>query len=196
MTFHPATQLTAWAALALAMQLMPLAGLVLLAVLALPLAALLARRRAGLLLRRSRWLLLSIVLLFAFATPGQPLTAGITVEGLVLALEHGLRLALMLVTLAIVHERLGNGGLLAGLYLLLAPLGQWRQLRGRLVARLLLVLEYVEEGAGPGGWRAWMAEDGAGPDRIELAVAPLLARDWLVLATLAAVALVVWGKLT
>lgn len=192
---HPAAQLAVWMMLALGMQLLPLSGLVLLSVVVVPAVVIWAPHRAALLLRRSRWLFLSIVLLFAYATPGQPLVAGITIEGLVLALEHGLRLALMLVTLAIVHERLGNGGLLAGLYVLMAPLSHYCQLRQRIVARLLLVLEYVEQGVGPGGWRTWLTETGGGPDRIELVVAPLAARDWLVLAIAAVAGILMLGRL-
>jgi len=160
-----------------------------------PIALIRAPRRTRSLLRRARWLLLSLVLLFAFATPGRPLAAGVTFEGLSLAAEHSLRLALLLASLAIVHEIAGNSGLLAGLYRILAPLASWRQLRQRIVTRLLLVLDYVENGPGPGGWRAWLSEpEEGGSDRLQLPVYPFSMADRAVLATLAAAA-VAWSLL-
>ena len=158
MVFHPATLLAGWGLFVLLVQQLPVAGLGALATVVLLMALRRAPARTRSLLRRARWLLLSIVLLFAFSTPGRPLAAGVTVEGLELAGEHGLRLVLLLASLAIVHELVGNGGLLAGLHLILAPLASWRRLRERIVTRLLLVLDYVENGPGPGGWRAWLAE--------------------------------------
>ena len=133
----------------------------------------------------------SIVLLFALATPGRPLGFGLTAEGLSLAFEHGCRLALLLASLAVVHEILGNDGLLAGLYVLLSPLGDWRQLRQRVVARLMLVLDYVENGPGEGGWRAWLAEPaGDGVERLTLPRRLAGPRDWIAASALTALALI------
>ncbi len=133
----------------------------------LPLAARYAGTRLRQLLRRTRWLLLSIALLFAFVTPGQPLAEpwgrlGLTKEGMEFALLHSLRLILLLGLLAILLERLGIPALISGLYTLLAPLGK-NQRRSQMALRLLLVLEYVEQGralrAGgkAPGWRYWLA---------------------------------------
>jgi hypothetical protein len=188
--FHPATILAGWGLLALLVQQVPLAGLASISVIVLPLAFARAPRRSWSLLRRARWLLLSIVLLFAFATPGRPLVAGLTAEGLELAAEHGLRLALLLASLAVVHEILGNAGLLAGLHLILAPLASWRNLRPRIVARLLLVLEYVENGPEPGGWRAWLSDPTeSGAERLHLPAYCIGSADWTAFAFLAAAAL-------
>jgi hypothetical protein len=192
---HPATLLAGWGLFVLMLQQVPVAAAAMLSAIILPIALLRAPRRTRSLLRRARWLLLSIVLLFAFATPGRPLLAGTTAEGLGLAAEHGLRLTLLLASLAIVHEILGNAGLLTGLHLLLAPLASWRQLRERIVTRLLLVLDYVENGPGPGGWRAWLSESKEGGcDRLQLPAYPFGMIDRLVLATLASAA-VAWSVL-
>lgn len=192
---HPATQLTAWAALALVLQRLSLPGLAGAALPALTIALLVASRRSHLLLRRSRWLLLSIALLFTFSTPGEPLFPGVTIEGLVLAAEQGLRLVLMLVTLAVIHERLGNIGMLEGLYVLLAPLSRWRRLRERIVVRLLLVLEYVEDETSSRDWRAWLADhDADGPDLMMLPARVLAGSDRMIL-TFVAVAAIAWGML-
>lgn len=196
MAFHPATLLTAWGLFALAVQQAPLGTLAIIAALTLPAAWLRAPARSWSLLRRARWLILSIALLFAFATPGRPLAAGVTLEGLDMAAEHGLRLLLLLASLAVVHEILGNNGLLAGLHLLLAPLAYWRNLRERIVARLMLVLEYVENGPGAGGWRAWVSDPPSeATESLALPSYGVSAADWAALALFVGLAMA-WGLLS
>lgn len=189
--FHPATLLTAWSGFALSLSFLPLAAL---AALAIPLAAaaiVLARRRTFGLLKRARWLFLSIALLFAFATPGLLLPGlwgriGLTHDGLALAAEHVARLLLLLTSLSLLHEMLGTAGLLSGLYWLLAPLRRaWCE---RIVVRLMLVVEFVEGGAG-GGWREWMGGEDAGPASLALSVRKSRWHD--ALALILVVALVV-----
>lgn len=166
MTLHPATLLWCWLCAALALQWLSWPWLMLLA---LPLSLwilLAARPRFAQLFRRSRWLLLSILILFAMATPGLALPGlagqlGLTDSGLELAATHSLRLVLLLMLLALLLEHLGVAALVAGLYSLLAPLGNDPR-RSQLALRLMLVLEYVEQGrtlqqqAGVPGWRYWL----------------------------------------
>jgi hypothetical protein len=194
---HPATVLLTWISVVLALQSLSLSGVIWAALLLLPLPLILARRRVARLLRRARWLLLSIAIMFALASPGQHLPGilgdfGVTYDGLELAAEHSLRLILLLVTLALVHEVLGTNGLMAGLHWLLAPLSGWRSMRERMVVRLMLVLDYVE--ATPvGNWRTWLApglfESIKGSDAIDLAVYSAGAIDWAVIGLLATLAL-------
>lgn len=166
MTLHPATLLWCWLCAVLALQWLPWWWLLWLS---LPLSVwvmLAARRRYSQLLRRSRWLLLSILILFAWATPGLALPGlagqlGLTDTGIELAATHSLRLVLLLMLLALLLERLGVTALVAGLHGLLAPLGQHPR-RSQLALRLMLVLEYVEQGrqlqqqAELPGWRYWL----------------------------------------
>lgn len=182
--FHPATLLLAWVAFLLVLPTLTSGELILLLLPVLAAAFLLARARAAAMLRRARWLLLSIALLFAFATPGVALSnflgdAGITHEGLTLAAEHLTRLLLLLATLAVLHETLGTAGLLSGLHWILAPLQGWRNLRERIVVRLMLVIDFVE--SGQGSWRRWLGEDDVGPRSLALSVRPSGWRDALVL---------------
>lgn len=187
--FHPATVLLAWGVFALLLQELPPAALGAAVAILLPAAWWRAPGRCRSLLRRARWLFLSIVILFAFATPGRPLLAGVTAEGLALAAEHGCRLALLLASLAVLHEFLGNAGLLSGLHALLAPLSLWRNLRERIVARLMLVLDFVENGPGEGGWRAWLSDPPVGGvERLSLPRVAMGHADWLALALLAGIA--------
>jgi energy-coupling factor transport system permease protein len=136
---------------------------------------------------KHRWLLLSIIVMFAFATPGERLPAplgdvGLTYDGLRLAAEHFLRLVLLLATLALLHDRLGSEGMITGLHWLLAPLAGSRRLRERMVVRLMLVLDYVERQP-RGGWRTWLAGDVAGPESLALTTCRTRVLDWMVLAT-------------
>lgn len=68
------------------------------------------------LLKRTRWLIVSLVLLFALATPGVYLlpmfgSLGPTEEGLRLGLEHFMRLLFVLASLAVLLEMTGLEGL-------------------------------------------------------------------------------------
>lgn len=188
--FHPATLLVTWAGCALALPLLPLNAALATMAVALVAALAFARRRSVVLLRRSRWLLLSIALLFAFATPGLsvpgwPGRIGLTQDGLLLAAEHLSRLVILLATLALLHERLQTAGLLTGLHALLG-LARSEALRERIAVRLMLVVEYIEGRDAKAGWRHWLDDDaGDGPDRLTLAVRRLAWPDWLAYAAMA-----------
>jgi hypothetical protein len=191
--FHPATLLLAWAEFALVLPLLPLAVL---ATLLPPVGAaafFFASARTRTLLRRARWLLLSLALLFSFATPGLSLPGlpgrlGMTEDGLLLGAEHLARLLLLLATLALLHERLGTAGFVTGLHWILGGVCRTRELRERIVVRLMLVVEFVDSGKGRGGWRDWLGGADAGPHRLTLTVRQPQLRDWLALALLTAVA--------
>ncbi|MEZ5613999.1 MAG: hypothetical protein R3E35_02150 [Rhodocyclaceae bacterium] len=197
---HPTVRLIAWGVLAALVQWLPLSGLLLACAAALSAGAWLAPRRMGLLLRRTRWLILSLVLLFALATPGVYLlpslgVMGPTAEGLRLGLEHLLRLLFVLASLAVLLERTGAEGLVAGLHGLMRPLSWLGLDRGRVALRLMLVMHYVEQ-APPGlHWREWLlgnVVEGESP-RLRLQAAGLGAADFAVLAGLTLVLIVFFG---
>jgi len=196
--FHPATLLLAWAGFAFVLSLLPLGVLGALLVPVSIFAAFAARQRTVLLLKRTRWLLLSIAALFAFATPGLlvpgPLGGlGMTQDGLALAGEHLSRLLLLLATLALLHEHLGTEGFVSGLYWLLAPLSGWHGLRERIVVRLMLVIEFVENDK-RGGWRYWLNErNDSGPASLPLDVRQAQWKDRVaVLAVVCALVALAW----
>lgn len=201
MILNPASLLLAWLALALAMQWLPLPALLGAAAVVLPAVGLSARGRFLILLRRARWLLLSLALLFALATPGAELPGmagmlGLTYEGVLLAATHVVRLTLLLALLALLLERLGIPALVAGLYLLLQPFGDSRATR-RLALRLLLVLEYVENG---GKTEHKPLRDWLSPQMelveyppLRMAVAPFAGIDYLVMALVLLGLCGIWG---
>ncbi len=105
-----------------------------------------ARWHFLIILRRSRWLLLTMLVLFGWMTPGTP-SPGLpmaTQEGLVLAAEHVARLLLAIATVAVLLTRLSAAELVSGLRSLLAPLAPLGGFRNRLAVRLMLTLEAVE----------------------------------------------------
>lgn len=193
-SWHPAALLVLWVGYVFLLQPFAVTGLSVAAMAMLPAALYSAGQATRKLLFRTRWLLLTIAILFAFATPGERLPGalgewGITWDGLRQGLEHVLRLVLLLAALALLHKKLGNDGIMAGLHWLLTPLARWRDLRQRIVARLMLVLDHVEN-APPENWRSWLMEDDVtGVDRLTLSVRPARFRDWIVFGGTAAMAL-------
>ncbi|MBM3390798.1 MAG: hypothetical protein FJY34_02305 [Betaproteobacteria bacterium] len=167
---HPTVRLLAWAAAVVFSQLLPLAMLVPVCAAVTGLAMWRAGRHLTLLLRRTRWLILALLLLFAFATPGVYVLPalgafGPSEEGMRLGLEHALRLLVVLSALALLLQLNDMDGLLSGLHGLLWPL-EWLGLdRGRVALRLMLVLRYVEQAPPGQHWRAWL-EGPVGAERI------------------------------
>jgi len=150
----------AWCLLVGAMQvlasglLLATAGLVLLCAFAV------SRHKFMQLLRRTRWIMLSLLLIYAWSTPGHALpesfgTFGPTREGLLDGALQLIRLLAALAALAILLERLHRQQLIAGLYTLFAPLRLIGLSRERFAVRLALTLHYAEVAMlrGKGGWR-------------------------------------------
>ncbi|HUW26323.1 MAG TPA: hypothetical protein VMW07_07325 [Gallionella sp.] len=149
MRFHPAAQILAWCLLIVAIQaltpilLLVAAGLVFLC------AFLISRHKFIQLLHRTRWIMLSLLLIYAYSTPGQPLLDMLGVfspsrEGMIDGVSQLTHLLAALAGLAILLERLHRQQLIAGLYTLFVPL-QWLGLsRERLAVRLALTLHYAE----------------------------------------------------
>jgi hypothetical protein len=197
--FHPATLLLSWVGVALSLQwcrwpwLLPL--LLITAILSFWLAA----RRSRQLLWRARWLLFSLLLLFLFATPGEFLPGlagqlGMTREGLEQGAEQIGRLLILLLSLALLHEQLGNQGLMSGLYWLLMPFA-WRDIT---VVRLMLVLEYVEEKSSVSAWRQWFSERADLPEEeggatCQLSDQPIARQDRLLILLLGVGIVTFWS---
>ena len=147
---HPATRLLLLGLLAVAVQqLRPLAlGLLGFSLVAVALWC--APRLLKKMLYRTRWLLLTMLLVFAFTTPGEyvpgwPLDSAPTYEGLASGLWQATRLVIMLAGLAWMLGVSSRDDLMAGIFLLLRPL-RWLGLSPqRFSARLWLTLHYVEQ---------------------------------------------------
>lgn len=167
---HPASLLAGWAVAAVAVPHLDGSLLAAAAASSCLMGAAMAGGHLRPLMRRMRWLILTVVVLYAFATPGEylegwPGDAGLTRDGLIEGGEHLLRLLTMLSLLALVLEACPRSRLVAGLHGMALPLAWLGFDRDRAAIRLLMVLQYVEGGppAGKAGWRHWMdASDAAG----------------------------------
>lgn len=157
-----------------------------------------APRRFVRLLRRARWLLLSIALVFVFATPGELMFAALgsaspTFEGVWLAMSHVAKLVSLLALLALLLEFTPHDTMIAGLHGLFGPLAAVGFPRDRLALRLMLVLRYAEEFRLPGRntWHNWLAamEHDAPSTSVQIRKVRLSTPDIIALAGLGAVAL-------
>ena len=99
-----------------------------------------------LLLRRSRWLLLTMLVMFGWFTPGTtlPYIPGASTEGLLLAADNLGRMLIALSIVALILKALSAPELVAGMRSLLAPLVLFRISRDRIAVRLALTLNEVE----------------------------------------------------
>jgi energy-coupling factor transport system permease protein len=105
--------------------------------------------RLLILLRRTRWILFSLLLIYAYATPGEAVWAqgeaySPTLEGLQDGFLQLGRLVCTLAGLAILLMRLTQNQLIEGLFVLLAPLQKIGFPRERVAVRLALTLRYAE----------------------------------------------------
>lgn len=193
MPLHPATLILVWGVLVATLQILSglklfaLAGLMLLATVAF------SGYKFLLLLRRTRWVLFSLLMIYAYVTPGHALieTLGLyspTREGLMAGAIQLLRLLAALGGLALLLDRLHRQQLIAGLYVLLAPLSLLRVSRERVAVRLALTLHYAEVALlrGARDWRAHLQQlfepVADAPHPVDLPLPRFAWRDWLVLA--------------
>lgn len=106
------------------------------------------------LLKRLRWIMLSLLLIYGYATPGSaawqvtewPLLAQFspTLEGLITGFLQLARIVTMLAALAILAGLLSQQQLMSGLYYLIYPLRYVGLSPEKLVMRLALTMQYAE----------------------------------------------------
>jgi energy-coupling factor transporter transmembrane protein EcfT len=148
-TFHPAAQIVTWCLLVVILQFLKFDMLLLAAGIILLLAMLLSAHKLRQLLRRTRWIMLSLLLVYAYSTPGQQVLEAFGVfspsrEGIGDGVLQLTRLLSALAGLAILLDRLHRKQLIAGLYTLFAPLQLIGVSRERVAVRLALTLHYAE----------------------------------------------------
>lgn len=149
MKFHPAAQIITWCILVVMLQKLTFTPLLMTASLILLAALILSKHKFIQLIRRTRWVMFSLLIIYSYATPGQPLFEVLGIfspsrEGMMDGVLQLTRLLSALAALAILLDRLDRPQLIAGLYTLFAPM-QWLGLsRERLAVRLALTLHYAE----------------------------------------------------
>lgn len=148
-SLHPATPILAWLMLALLLaKLSPEA--VLLATASLVFLSIVMRSRQAIrLLLRARWIMVAIMAVYAYATPGRALWPALgmlspTFEGVFDGGVQVLRLAGPLIALSLLLAHMPQARMIAGLYALARPASLLGVSRERLVIRLALTLQYAE----------------------------------------------------
>lgn len=146
---HPTTLLLAWMGFALALSWFDQYALILASTLILAALFATGTARCWRLVRRTRVLLIALLLLYAFTTPGAPLFSGWeqaspSYEGVIAGMQQIWRLLLMMAALAAVLTYLSRAQLLAGIYVLLLPLKPLGVPVTRFAVRLWLTLHYAE----------------------------------------------------
>ena len=147
---HPASRLLAWIVFALLLSHLSISVL---AVVSLLMAGWYLYARPILLRRyflRIRVLLLTLLLLYAYATPGEPVMAAWgsyapSWEGLRAGGLQGWRLLILVATLSVALQNLNRAALLAGIYTLLMPLRILGLPIERMSARLSLTMYYADQ---------------------------------------------------
>jgi energy-coupling factor transport system permease protein len=149
MKFHSAAQIITWCILVVMLQNMTFTPLLMTTSLVFFAAFVLSKHKLFQLIRRTRWVMFSLLIIYSYTTPGQPLLEALgnfspNREGLIDGVLQLTRLLSALAALAILLDRLDRPQLIAGLYTLFAPM-QWLGLsRERLAVRLALTLHYAE----------------------------------------------------
>lgn len=146
---HPAIQILIWLTVSITAQALAALGLLVMVVVLFALAAKLDSKQLYSLIRRTRWILLSLLLIYAYTTPGGAVVDGLglyspTFEGLVDGLMQLGRLLAMLSGLAILLSLLSESEFISGIHVLAYPLVLLGISRERVAVRLALTLQYAE----------------------------------------------------
>ena len=146
---HPAVLILLWILLALVMQSLEGVRLLLIGVPLMIIAYILSAARLMVLLRRTRWIILSLLLIYGYTTPGVALLAPLaqyspTEQGLAAGLLQLCRLVFALAGLSVLLSLSPQRQLISGLYVLAYPLRFAGWSRERIAVRLALTLNYAE----------------------------------------------------
>ena len=136
--------------LAISLQKLQLASLAILAGVLLLFLLIVRAKVFVQMLRKMRWLIMTMLLIYAFSTPGEyvaawPFWLAPTHEGIDAGLLQALRLSMMLAGLALLLSTTRRDRLIVGFFILLWPMRYLGLDPERFAARLWLTLHYVEQ---------------------------------------------------
>lgn len=189
---HPAVFIALWLVLVVALQSLTGVALLLAGAPILLLAHFLSAVRLRAFLYRTRWIMMPLLLIYSYATPGVAVWAALaqfspTYEGLFDGLLQLSRLAFALAGLVILQNFLSQPQLISGLYALSYPLHYLGLSRTRFAVRLALTLNYAESALHDtaASWRTrierMLVHEGANQQSVELHLVPLKKQDGLLL---------------
>lgn len=147
---HPFVKIACFFFLLLLLQYLSPSSIAVLCGLVCLLAAVLNLPHFSQLIKRMRWLFLSLLLVYAYATPGEylaflPLNVAPSFEGLHLGLMQIAKLLIAVASLSALFASASKSQLMAGLWTLLSPLRLVGLNVERFTVRMLLTLHYVEK---------------------------------------------------
>ncbi|MCF8193253.1 MAG: energy-coupling factor transporter transmembrane protein EcfT [Candidatus Methylopumilus sp.] len=147
---HPFVKIACFFFLLLLLQYLSPSSIAVLCGLICLLAAVLNLPHFSQLIKRMRWLFLSLLLVYAYATPGEylaflPLNVAPSYEGLHLGLMQIAKLLIAVASLSALFASASKSQLMAGLWTLLSPLRLVGLNVERFTVRMLLTLHYVEQ---------------------------------------------------
>jgi energy-coupling factor transporter transmembrane protein EcfT len=200
---HSAAQIYLWICLAVAAQILHGYALTLLAVMLVLLTLGICAKRFFSLLRRTRWILLSIFVIYAYASRGDAMWPQLgAFSPVAVGMEEGFvqlqRLLIVLAGLSILLVLLSQAQLMEGFYTLLFPVFLVGLSRERVAVRLALTLRYAESTMQNkiANWHRnieqMLAPVGLEPGYIELQLHQFSWRDWLLVAVSSAVVTGLW----
>lgn len=189
---HPAVFIALWLVLVVSLQSLAGPALLLGGVPLLLLAYFLSAVRLRVLLNRTCWIMLSLLLIYSYATPGVAVWASLaqfspTYEGVLDGLLQLSRLVFALAGLVVLQSSLSQPQLISGLYALSYPLRYLGLSRTRVAVRLALTLHYVESSLHDTAvhWRTrierMLVQEEIKQQSIELQLVPLKVGDGLLL---------------
>lgn len=189
---HPAVLIFLWLCFTLSLQTLQATILLFAGLPLLGAAFLVCAGNLLTLLRRTRWIMVSLLLIYAYATPGEAVWISLaqfspTIEGLSDGLLQLCRLLFVLAALSLLLNLLSQQQLISGLYTLGYPLQLIGLSRERLAVRLALTLHYAESALQntSSSWRANMEHMLTPPpitqQMVELHTKPFTWRDGLLL---------------
>jgi energy-coupling factor transport system permease protein len=197
---HPGVMIYIWVCLAVSAQMLSERLIIALFAVLILLSLKLSRARLVQLLRKMKWIFLSMFVIYAYVTPGEPLWLQLGSfspinEGVLQGLMQLARLIIVLAGLAMLLAVLTQAQLLAGLYFCMRPLDLLGISRQRMAKRLALTLRYADQAMHDAA-DSWynnveriFAPVSHTPEFIELEVMDLTRLDYLIVA-LTTVALV------
>lgn len=190
---HPAAVIVLWLFLAVALQSLHTTAMLLTGAVLMAAALKLSALRLYALLRRTRWVMISLLVIYGFVTPGDAVWAAAgpfspTLQGIGDGVLQLGRLVFALAGLAIVLNVLDQAQLMGGIYTLAAPLRLFGLSRERIAVRLALTLNYAETAMleTAADWRASIEHLLAPPAddvrEVEIPVIPFRLRDAALIA--------------
>jgi energy-coupling factor transport system permease protein len=147
---HPFVKIACFFFLLLLLQYISAPSIAVLCGLICLLAAVLNLPHFSQLIKRMRWLFVSLLLVYAYATPGEylaflPLNVAPSYEGLRMGLMQIAKLLIAVASLSALFASASKSQLMAGLWTLLSPLRLVGLNVERFTVRMLLTLHYVEQ---------------------------------------------------